>query len=82
MRTLKELACSYLTITKDLTRVMNRLKALYRSWAIRYAGQQSMHRAIVPSGSYRKPASAIGRSNSTNNSTCCNLCATRRGGSC
>ncbi len=28
LRTLKELARSYLTITKDLTRVMNRLKAL------------------------------------------------------
>ena len=34
IRTLKELARSYLTITKDVTRVMNRLKALYRSWAI------------------------------------------------
>src|SRR6201988_5269122 len=31
LRTMKELARSYLTITKDLTRVMNRLKALYRS---------------------------------------------------
>jgi transposase len=37
-RTLKELARSYLTITKDLTRVMNRLKALYRSWGIPCAG--------------------------------------------
>src|SRR5439155_5295821 len=34
LRTLKELARSYLTISKDLTRVMNRLKALYRSWCI------------------------------------------------
>jgi hypothetical protein len=25
---------SYLTITQDVTRVMNRIKALYRSWAI------------------------------------------------
>jgi transposase len=33
MRTIKELGRSYLTITKDLTRVMNRIKALYRSWA-------------------------------------------------
>ncbi len=40
VRTLKELARSYLTIAKDLTRVMNRLKALYRSWAIPCAGQQ------------------------------------------
>jgi hypothetical protein len=29
---------SYLTITKDLTRVMNRIKALYRSWAIPCSG--------------------------------------------
>jgi transposase len=38
IRTLRELARSYLTVSKDLTRVMNRLKALYRSWAIRCAG--------------------------------------------
>src|ERR1700730_9886366 len=29
-----------MTITRDLTRVMVRLKALYRSWAIPCAGQQ------------------------------------------
>jgi transposase len=40
LRTLKELARSYLTITKDLTRVMNRLKALYRSWAIPCNGNE------------------------------------------
>ena len=40
LRTLKELARSYTTITKDLTRVMVRLKAIYRSWAIPCAGQQ------------------------------------------
>jgi transposase len=40
LRTLKELARSYLTITKDLTRVMNRLKALYRSWAISCASNE------------------------------------------
>ena len=39
-RMLKELARSYLTITKDLTRVMNRLKALYRSWGIPCAGNE------------------------------------------
>jgi transposase len=37
---LKELARSYLTISKDLTRVMNRVKALYRSWGILCGGQQ------------------------------------------
>ena len=40
IRTLKELARSYLTITEDLTRVMNRLKALYRSWGIPCAGTE------------------------------------------
>src|SRR5712671_3632897 len=38
LRTLKELGRSYLTITQDVTRVMNRNKALYRSWAIPCAG--------------------------------------------
>src|SRR2546423_2265936 len=38
VRTLRELARSYLTITKDGTRVMNRLKGLYRSWAIPCGG--------------------------------------------
>ena len=38
LRTLKELSRSYLTISKDLTRVMNRLKALYQSWGIACAG--------------------------------------------
>src|SRR5256885_5557975 len=37
---LKELSRSYLTISKDLGRVMNRLKALYRGWAIPCAGTQ------------------------------------------
>ena len=38
IRTLKELGRSYLTITKDVTRVMNRIKSLYRSWAIPCSG--------------------------------------------
>ena len=40
VRTLRELARSYMTMNQDLTRVMNRLKALYRSWAIPCAGQR------------------------------------------
>ena len=40
IRTLKELARSYITITRDLTRVMSRLKAIYRGWGISCAGQQ------------------------------------------
>ena len=45
---LRELARSYLTLVKDLTRVMNRLKAMYRSWAIPCAGRDvyyTRHRA-------------------------------------
>jgi len=38
MRTLKELGRSYLTITKDVTRSMNRIKALYRGWGIPCSG--------------------------------------------
>jgi Transposase len=38
--TLQELARSYLTISKDQARVMNRLKALYRSWGISCSGRQ------------------------------------------
>ena len=48
LRTLKELVRSYLTITKDLGRVMTRVKAIYRSWAIPCSGKQvytSRHRA-------------------------------------
>jgi transposase len=40
IRTLRELARSYLTISKDLSRVMTRVKAIYRSWGIPCAGKQ------------------------------------------
>ena len=40
LRTLRELGRSYQAISKDLTRVMNRLKALYRGWGIPCAGTQ------------------------------------------
>jgi len=40
VQTLKELSRSYLTISGELTRVMTRLKAVYRSWAIPCAGKQ------------------------------------------
>jgi transposase len=59
VRTLKELARSYLTISKDLARVMSRVKAIYRSWGIPCAGKQvyaPRYRAeIVPSGWRRSP---------------------------
>jgi hypothetical protein len=39
VRMLRELARSYLTIVKDVSRGMSRLKAIYRSWAIPCAGR-------------------------------------------
>jgi len=48
LRTLKELGRSYLTVTRDQSRVMSRIKAIYRSWAIPCSGKQvyaSRHRA-------------------------------------
>jgi transposase len=47
LRTLKELGRTYLTITRDQSRVMTRVKAIYRSWAIPCSGKQvygSQHR--------------------------------------
>ena len=40
VRTLKELARSYMTLTEDVTRVMNRIKSVYRSQAIPCFGQR------------------------------------------
>src|SRR3974377_456937 len=40
LRTLRELGRSYQTISKDLNRVMNRVKALYRGWGIPCTGTQ------------------------------------------
>jgi transposase len=40
LRSLRELARSYEVVSKDTMRVMNRLKALYRSWGVRCAGMQ------------------------------------------
>ncbi len=38
VRSLKELGRVYLTLTQDVTRVMNRIKAVYRGWAIACSG--------------------------------------------
>ena len=40
LRALRELARSYEVVSKDLKRVMNRLKALYRAWGIPCTGTQ------------------------------------------
>jgi transposase len=48
LRAQKELVRSYLTVSKDLIRVMTRVKAIYRSWGIATSGAQvyiQRHRA-------------------------------------
>jgi len=66
IRMLRELARSYLTIVKDLSRAMNRLKALYRSWAIPCAGRDvyyTRHRgqwlAKIPEAGTRRRAEQL-----------------------
>ena len=64
MRMLRRLARSYLTIVKDTARVMSRLKAVYRSWAIPCAGRDvyyRRHRDEWLGKITRKPASAMNR---------------------
>ena len=79
LRTLRELGRSYQTISKDLTRVMNRLKALYRGWGIPCAGTQVYAaRAREESLSkIRKPGCAAARSGSINNWMDCRPCGER-----
>jgi len=63
LRTLKELVRSYLTITQDLSRVMTRVKAIYRSWAIPCTGKQvyaPRHRAECSGRSANRECAASG----------------------
>ena len=46
VRTLRELARSYLTISTDLVRVMTRVKAIYRSWGDSLQRKTSLRRAL------------------------------------
>jgi transposase len=59
LRKLRELARSYLTITKDLTRVMNRIKAAYRSWGISCSGTQVYAAKHRPSWLQQLPEAGI-----------------------
>ena len=77
LRTLKELGRSYLTITQDVTRSMNRIKALYRSWAIPCSGSTVYAaRSIAPNGWPRSSNPEFGFEPSvcTSNSIVCNRC--------
>jgi hypothetical protein len=50
LRTLRKLGRSYQTISQDLNRVMNRIKARYRGWSILVRVPRSMLRVIGKSG--------------------------------
>ena len=61
VRMLRELSRSYLTMVKDLSRVMNGWKAVYRSWAIPCAGRDMSIIAVIEQSGWErfgKPASA------------------------
>ena len=80
---LRELSRSYLTIVKDLSRVMNRLKAVYRSWAIPCAGRDvhyRRHRSQWLAKIREAGACGGGPNDSMSNWTCCNTCGSKRGG--
>jgi transposase len=71
IRTLKELARSYIAMTRDLTRVMSRLKAIYRSWGFLVPASRCMHRATVRNGwrRSRKSEYAVVPNSTTSSST-------------
>ena len=76
IRALKELGRSYLTITKDVTRGMNRIKALYRSWGIPCAGSSvyaPRHRAEWLT-KLVEPGVRVRAEHLSSNSTVCNPC--------
>ena len=76
IRTLKELGRSYLTVSKDVTRTMNRIKSLYRSWAIPCRGSSVYAPGIEPSGWPRlwNRECECEPNIYTSNWTVCNLC--------
>jgi transposase len=84
LRTLKELARSYLNIGKDVTRVMNRLKALYRSWGIACAAPKCMHDDTAWNGWARsaKPASGNAPNTATSSWMPYVCCTSRYAGIC
>jgi transposase len=79
VRMLRELSRSYLTIVKDLSRVMNRLKAVYRSWAIPCAGRDVYYRRHRTQwlAKIGKPAVRRRAERLMSNWTCCNTCVNK-----
>ena len=84
VRMLRELSRSYLTIVKDLSRVMNRLKAVYAAGRFPVPEETSITPGIELSGWPRsgKPGCGVEPNDSMSNWTCCNTCVSKRGGNC
>ena len=85
VRMLRELSRSYLTIVKDLSRVMNRLKAVLPQLGNSLCGKRIVSVVgIEVSGSARfgKPACGVEPNDSMSNWTCCGTCVSKRGGNC
>src|SRR5437870_6755193 len=84
VRMLRELARSYLTIVKDLSRVMNRLKRCIAAGRFLVPDGTSTIPAIAVSGwgKFQRPALAAELSNFISNWTCCSTCASKPGANC
>src|SRR5215469_14868784 len=80
LRTMKELARSYLTISADLTRVMDSSRCIAVG-AFRVSARKCMPHVTVRNGSARsgKPASGGARNTTTSSSMSCISCARRCG---
>ena len=88
VRMLRELSRSYLTIVKDLSRVMNRLKAVYRSWAIPWCGQgMSITAGSIEVSGWQRSAKPGARRRAERlyeqlKVHVATLCGSKRGGNC
>jgi hypothetical protein len=84
VRMLRELARSYLTVVKDLSRVMNRLKACIVAGRSPVPAATFTTPAIVASGWKKspKPELAAAPSSCISNWTYCSTCANKRGANC
>ena len=85
VRTLKELSRSYLAISGDLARVMTRLKAVYRSWAIALRRQASLCAALsrpVARQDSAKRGCAAARRFTTSSSMRSARCGSKCGANC
>jgi hypothetical protein len=78
--TLKELTRTYQNLVEDSTRVMLRLKALFRARGIPAVGRGVVHPGTAPTGSARcgTGARGFGRKRSTPSWRCCGSCGRKR----